>query len=230
MNRRVPVLGTALVAVAVAASPAVAQSPSAAPTGGSGQPISIPAQYVSPEAQTADTVVDTSAFAKDGPWKLCVSAGYMTNSWVVFALQHIKYQASLEPRYEPDIVAGTSIGAVVGGLYLAGRLDELETWARSLDKRSVRALMDISLGSGGLVAGKRLKALLDQYIDGILIENLNRNFAAVATELKTVKDHNRCADENRFQRLKAAGLVVGETRADVRMRCRLYELYFKDHL
>ncbi len=104
MNRRVTVLGTALMAAAVAASPAVAQSPSAAPTGGSGQPIAIPEQYVSPEAQTADTVVDTSAFAKDGPWKLCVSAGYMTNSWVVFALQHIRYQASLEPRYESDIV------------------------------------------------------------------------------------------------------------------------------
>lgn len=57
-----------------------------------------------------------------------------------------------------------------------------------------------------------------------------RENGELATELKTVKDHNRCADESRFQRLKAAGLVVGETRADVRMRCRLYELYFKDHL
>ena len=33
--------------------------------------------------------------------------------------------------FEPDIIAGTSIGAVVGGLYLAGKLDELEAWARS---------------------------------------------------------------------------------------------------
>jgi hypothetical protein len=50
------------------------------------------------------------------------------------------------------------------------------------------------------------------------------------TELRTVLDHKCCKDEGCFQRLKAAGLVTGETRTDVRMRCRLYELYFKDHL
>lgn len=106
MHRRVPVVGASLVALAVAVSPVAAQDPSGSPAaeGGSGQPIVIPAEYVSPEAQTADTPVDTAAFAKDGPWKLCVSSGYLTNSWVVFALQNIKYQASLEPRYEPDIV------------------------------------------------------------------------------------------------------------------------------
>jgi hypothetical protein len=49
-------------------------------------------------------------------------------------------------------------------------------------------------------------------------------------ELKNVQDHNRCTDEGNFQRLKAAGLVKGERRTEVRMRCRLYELYFKDHL
>lgn len=104
MHRRVPIVGAALVALAIAATPVAAQDPSTAPTGESGQPIVIPEQYVSPEAQTASTPVDTSAFAKEGPWKLCVSSGYLTNSWVVFALQHIRYQASLEPRYEPDIV------------------------------------------------------------------------------------------------------------------------------
>lgn len=104
MNRRTPVVGTALVALAVVAGPVAAQDPSAATQWVSGQPIVIPAQYVSPEAQTKDNPVDTTAFAKEGPWKLCVSAGYLTNSWVVFALQNVRYQASLEPRYEPDIV------------------------------------------------------------------------------------------------------------------------------
>ncbi|MET0771544.1 MAG: substrate-binding domain-containing protein [Candidatus Limnocylindrales bacterium] len=106
MHRRIPIAGLALSALAIAAAPVAAQDPSGSPAadGASGAPIVIPAEYVSPEAQTADTPVDTSAFAKEGPWKLCVSAGYLTNSWVVFALQHIRHQASLEPRYEPEIV------------------------------------------------------------------------------------------------------------------------------
>lgn len=82
----------------------VAGLPAAAQVGDSGQPIVIPDTLVSPEAQTADTPVDTTAFRKDPPWKLCVSAGYLTNSWVVFALQHIRYEASLDPSYEKDIV------------------------------------------------------------------------------------------------------------------------------
>lgn len=91
-------IGLALV-IGVAGVPAVAQEEKV-----SGEPIVIPERFVSPEALTADTPVDTSPYAQEAPWKLCVSAGYLTNSWVVFALQHIRYQASLEPSYEPDIV------------------------------------------------------------------------------------------------------------------------------
>lgn len=106
MQRRArSVIGALGVLLAVASVPAAAQSPSAAPSGDvSGQPIVIPAKYVSPEGATASTPVDTTAFKKDPTWKLCVSAGYLTNSWVVFALQHIRYQASLNPSYEPNIV------------------------------------------------------------------------------------------------------------------------------
>ena len=85
--------------IGAAGVPAVAQE-----GGASGEPIVIPERFVSPEASTADTPVDTAAFAQDAPWKLCVSAGYLANSWVVFALAHIRYQASLEPNYESDIV------------------------------------------------------------------------------------------------------------------------------
>jgi len=105
MTRRIPALATTLgIALAVVAAPVAAQSPSAGAAGGSGQPIVIPDTYVSPEGATASTPVDTTAFKKEGPWKLCVSAGYLTNSWVVFALQNVKYQASLESHYAPEIV------------------------------------------------------------------------------------------------------------------------------
>jgi NTE family protein len=115
-----------------------------------------------------------------------VSIGLALGGGVARGWCHIGILRTLiQAGFEPDVVAGTSIGAVVGGLYLAGKLDELEIWARSLNRAKVRALMDVSLSSGGLIAGKRLSGLLDQYAGGIAIENLTRNFAAVATELKT---------------------------------------------
>jgi ABC-type sugar transport system substrate-binding protein len=98
MRRLLPVTAVLVLAVGAVGMPAVAQD------GQSGQPIVIPETFVSPEALTKDTPVDTSVFKQEAPWKLCVSAGYLFNSWVVFALQNIRYQASLEPSYEPDIV------------------------------------------------------------------------------------------------------------------------------
>ncbi len=85
----------------------------------------------------------------------------------------------------PDIIAGTSIGAVVGGLYLAGRLDELETFARGLTGRSILSYSDFSLRGSSLIAGEKLRRKMHEYIDGVLIENLDRHFIAIATELKT---------------------------------------------
>lgn len=115
-----------------------------------------------------------------------VSIGLALGGGVARGWAHIGVLRKLiEAGYDPDVVAGTSIGAVVGGLHLAGKLDNLESWARGLNRRSVRSLMDISLGSGGLVAGRKLTALLDEYAGGLLIENMTRNFAAVSTELKT---------------------------------------------
>src|SRR6202044_3899638 len=57
----------------------------------------------SQEAEGAKATVDTSAFKKGGTVKLGVSAGYLSNSWVVFALQLFKYQASKDPRFATDI-------------------------------------------------------------------------------------------------------------------------------
>src|SRR5581483_8741833 len=58
-------------------------------------------EAASKEAEGAKTAVDTSAFKKSGTVKLGVSAGYLSNSWVVFALQLIKYQASKDSRFAP---------------------------------------------------------------------------------------------------------------------------------
>ena len=86
---------------------------------------------------------------------------------------------------KPDVIAGTSIGAVVGGCYAAGKLDQIEVFARSLTKRRVFAMMDLSFSGMSLITGDRLKAALEQEVDGVQIEDLPIPFAAVATEVGT---------------------------------------------
>ena len=85
----------------------------------------------------------------------------------------------------PDVVAGTSIGAVVGGCYAAGKLDQIEAFARSLTRRRVFTLMDLSFSGASLITGERLKSALEQELDGQEIEFLPIPFAAVATEVGT---------------------------------------------
>jgi len=85
----------------------------------------------------------------------------------------------------PSIVVGASIGAVVGGCYAGGRLDELEAFSRSLTKRSVFGLMDVSFSGGGLIGGARLRGRLEKAFAGTNIEDLPIRFASVATELGT---------------------------------------------
>lgn len=115
-----------------------------------------------------------------------VSIGLALGGGVARGWCHIGVMRTLiQAGYDPDVISGTSIGSVVGGLHLAGRLDDLEIWARALTRSRIRGLLDVSLGSGGLIAGKKLAGLLDDYAGGIVIENLSRNFAAVATELAT---------------------------------------------
>ena len=58
----------------------------------------------------------------------------------------------------PDIIVGTSIGALVGGCYAVGKLDPLEEWARSLTKRRIMSYLDVRIGGSGLISGGRLAA------------------------------------------------------------------------
>jgi len=85
----------------------------------------------------------------------------------------------------PDVVVGSSIGALVGGCFAAGRLDELESFARSLNRRRVFGLLDFSFSGAGLIGGDRLRLRLQESIGATRIEDLPMRFAGVATELET---------------------------------------------
>jgi len=83
----------------------------------------------------------------------------------------------------PSIVAGTSIGALVGGVQLAGCLDALEDWARSLHRLRILSYLDVKLNGGGLVGGHRLVAEMRRHLGDVRIEQLPIPFAAVCTDL-----------------------------------------------
>jgi NTE family protein len=85
----------------------------------------------------------------------------------------------------PDIIVGTSIGAVVGGCYAANQLDGMESWARGLTVRGILGYLDISLSGSGLIRGGHLVAQLEEALHDTRIENLPVRFAAIATEFNT---------------------------------------------
>lgn len=98
---------------------------------------------------------------------------------------HIGVIRALEQAgIKPDIVCGTSIGALVGALYAAGELDRFEQWVLGLKVSDVLSYIDVSLNSGLLKGEKLMEFFRRDYVDQS-IGNLSIPFAAVATSLKT---------------------------------------------
>ncbi|MBN3754616.1 patatin [Paraburkholderia sp. Tr-20389] len=92
-----------------------------------------------------------------------------------------------EAGIKPDIVAGTSIGALVGAVYANGDLDWLEEWVTRLTWQSVVRLLDLRL-SGGLLGGKKVIQVFANRFNGCAIGELQMPFAAVATELDSGRE------------------------------------------
>ena len=81
------------------------------------------------------------------------------------------------------VVCGSSIGAVVGAAHAAGRLAELEAFARGLNWRGILGQLDLRPAGGGLFAGERISRSLIDLIGHAAIETLSLHYGAVATEL-----------------------------------------------
>lgn len=96
-------------------------------------------------------------------------------------------RALAEAGIEPQIVCGTSIGALVGAVYVGGDLGALETWVSGLTWRKVVGFLDISFGSGILKGNKFNDFLRDNFLDEEIAE-LPRPFAAVATDLQNGRE------------------------------------------
>jgi NTE family protein len=90
----------------------------------------------------------------------------------------------------PDIVCGTSIGSLVGASYVANNLDKLEIWVRSLSKFETARFFEINRSLNGFVNTERLHHFLNKFVasDTLLIENLSKQYASVATDLGTGRE------------------------------------------
>jgi NTE family protein len=88
---------------------------------------------------------------------------------------------------KPDIVCGTSIGALVGAVYANGDLDWLEQWVSRLTWQTVLRLLDLRF-SGGLLGGRKVIDIFAAQFNGRSITELRMPFAAVATELDTGRE------------------------------------------
>lgn len=90
-----------------------------------------------------------------------------------------------EHNIHPGILAGTSIGSLVGGSYLANHLDELEEWATSLTRYKVFSYLDFRVRKPGLIGGNYLNKLLEEHFGTLKIEDLRQPFISIAADLKT---------------------------------------------
>lgn len=85
-------------------------------------------------------------------------------------------------------VAGSSMGALIGGIYCTGRLNEVEKWLYSLGKKEVFSLVDWSLGSNHLVKGDKVIETLKDMVPDTPIEELPTHFRAIAADLETQRE------------------------------------------
>ena len=90
-----------------------------------------------------------------------------------------------ERGYEVAAIAGTSIGALVGGVYAAGRLAEFKEWLLSLNTRKVFSLVDWSLSMSHLVKGEKIIEAIKEVVPDVQIEEMSIPFSAIATDLYT---------------------------------------------
>ncbi len=93
-----------------------------------------------------------------------------------------------ENQFEIKSISGCSIGSLIGGIYAAGKLDELEKWLLTLNKLNIANLLDPTWRSGGIFKGDKIIKTLIDLLEDIQIENLPIPFTAVATDIITEKE------------------------------------------
>jgi NTE family protein len=93
-----------------------------------------------------------------------------------------------ENGYRISSISGCSMGALIGGIYAAGKLDLYEKWVRAISKLDIVTLLDLSWDMSGLVKGDKIINKLIDLVGDQQIEDLPISFTAVATDLHEQKE------------------------------------------
>ncbi len=97
-------------------------------------------------------------------------------------------EAIVSQGFTIQAVVGCSMGALVGGVYAAGRLQDYKDWTCSLEKSGVLRLLDFSFSNQGLIKGDRVIGVLRELVGDYRIEDLPIDFTAIATDLKNQRE------------------------------------------
>ena len=104
-------------------------------------------------------------------------------------LAHIGAIEELEAQgYHISSIAGCSMGALIGGVYAAGRLNEFREWMKTIDRKKMLGLIDFSLSLNHIVKGTRIIEAIMEFVPDVNIEDLPIPYCAVATDLKAGRE------------------------------------------
>ena len=127
----------------------------------------------------------------------------------------------LEHGYEIKSISGSSMGALIGGLYACEKLNEFKTWVLTLDLFDVAKLVDFSFTTTGVIQGDKVFAVIEEMIGDVMIEELPIPFTAVATDLIRQKEvwiqKGRVVDAIRAKNIK---FISQKKSVKKRMVCR----------
>ena len=93
-----------------------------------------------------------------------------------------------ENGYRIESISGCSMGALIGGIYAAGKLDDFEGWVRAITSLDIVTLLDLSWKKSGLVKGDKIINTLTELVGDILIEDLPMAYTAIASDISNEKE------------------------------------------
>ena len=104
-------------------------------------------------------------------------------------LAHIGAIEELESHgYHISSIAGCSMGALIGGVYAAGKLKEFREWMKTIDRKKMIELTDFSFSINHLAKGTRIIETIMEFVPDMAIEDLPVPYCAVATDLKAGRE------------------------------------------